>query len=127
MMQHAADVFRQPWLKKARVAVLGFGLGATLAVSPLVWAQTPPADNSASAAQTLAVPQQSFTPLVKKGLPAVVNISVTGKPGSEQTLVQLPEEFGGGAACGELRLRLFHQDGWLAPRWRPAWEASVRV
>ena len=32
MMQHPADVFRQPWLKKARVAVLGFGLGATLAM-----------------------------------------------------------------------------------------------
>src|SRR6267378_7741024 len=91
MMQHPADVFRQPWLKKARVAVLGFGLGATLAMSPLVWAQTPPADNSNSAAQTLAVPQQSFAPLVKKVLPAVVNISVTEKSGTDQLSENSPE------------------------------------
>src|SRR5438105_2089724 len=111
MMQHAADVFRQPWLKKARVAVLGFGLGATLAVSPLVWAQTPPADNSASAAQTLAVPQQSFAPLVKKVLPAVVNISVTEKPGSEQTSAQMPEDFRGGAPFDDFLRRFFDQHG----------------
>src|SRR5438046_9640498 len=92
MMQHPADVFRQPWLKKARVAVLGFGLGATLAMSPLVWAQTPPADNSASAAQTLAVPQQSFAPLAKEVLPAVVTISVTEQPGPEQRSAQMPED-----------------------------------
>src|SRR5205814_6687140 len=111
MMQHPADVFRQPWLKKARVAVLGFGLGATLAMSPLVWAQTPPADNSASAAQTLAVPQQSFAPLVKKVLPAVVNISVTEKPGSEQTSAQMPEDFRGGAPFDDFLRRFFDQHG----------------
>src|SRR5438105_3767050 len=113
MMQHPADVFRQPWLKKARVAVLGFGLGATLAMSPLVWAQTPPADNSASAAQTLAVPQQSFAPLVKKVLPAVVNISVTEKPGSEQTSAQMPEDFRGGAPFDDFLRRFFDQHGGL--------------
>src|SRR5712671_129462 len=113
MMQHPADVFRQPWLKKARVAVLGFGLGATLAMSPLVWAQTPPADNSNSAAQTLAVPQQSFAPLVKKVLPAVVNISVTEKPGSEQTSAQMPEEFRGGAPFDDFLHRFFDQHGGL--------------
>src|SRR5947207_3757981 len=111
MMQHPADVFRQPWLRKARVAVLGFGLGATLAMSPLVWAQTPPADNSASAAPALAVPQQSFAPLVKKGLPAVVNISVTEKPGSEQTSAQMPEEFRGGAPFDDFLRRFFDQHG----------------
>src|SRR5438046_5841926 len=111
MMHHPADVFRQPWLKKARVAVLGFGLGATLAMSPLVWAQTPPADNSASAAQTLAVPQQSFAPLVKKVLPAVVNISVTEKPGSEQTSAQMPEEFRGGAPFDAFLRPFLHQRG----------------
>ena len=31
MTHHPADFFRQPWLKKARAAALGFGLGATLA------------------------------------------------------------------------------------------------
>src|SRR5207237_9980916 len=93
MMQHPADVFRQPWLQKARVAVLGFGRGATLAMSPLVWAQTPPADNSASAAQTLAVPQQSFAPLVKKVLPAVVNISVSENTCSDHSSAQMPGDF----------------------------------
>src|SRR3954453_2337750 len=111
MMQHPADVFRQPWLKKARVAVLGFGLGATLAIAGLVWAQSPPADNSASAAQTLAVPQQSFAPLVKKVLPPVVNISVTEKPGSEQTSAQMPEEFRGGAPFDDFLRRFFDQHG----------------
>ncbi|HEY4472568.1 MAG TPA: DegQ family serine endoprotease [Stellaceae bacterium] len=111
MTQHPADFFRQPWLKKARVAALGFGLGATLAVSPLVWAQSPPADNSATAAQTLAVPQQSFAPLVKKVLPAVVNISVTEKPGSEQTSAQMPEEFRGGAPFDDFLRRFFDEHG----------------
>src|SRR5262249_20621660 len=67
MSQLPAELFRQPWFKKARTAALGFGLGASLAVSPLVWAQNPPADTSA-ASQNLAVPQQSFAPLVKKVL-----------------------------------------------------------
>jgi serine protease Do len=111
MTHHPADFFRQPWLKKARAAALGFGLGATLAVSPLVWAQSPPADNSATAAPTLAVPQQSFAPLVKKVLPAVVNISVTEKPGSEQMSAQVPEEFRGGAPFDDFLRRFFDQHG----------------
>src|SRR5437763_2449971 len=81
------------------------------AISPLVWDETPPADNSASAAQTLAVPQQSFAPLVKKVLPAVVNISVTEKPGSEQTSAQMPEEFRGGAPFDDFLRRFFDQHG----------------
>ena len=36
----------QPWFKKTRAAALGFGLGATLALSPL-WAQSPPASSEA--------------------------------------------------------------------------------
>ena len=38
-----AGPLRQPWFKKTRAAAIGFGLGATLALSPLVWAQNPPA------------------------------------------------------------------------------------
>src|SRR5205809_1757746 len=78
MTQLPADPVRHPWFKKTRAAALGFGLGATLALSPLVWAQNPPGGESGSppspAAQ--AVPQHSFAPLVKRVLPAVVNISV---------------------------------------------------
>src|SRR5438552_15825619 len=59
----------QPWFKKTRSAALGFGLGATLALSPLVWAQNPPAPGEPPA--TGLLPQQSFAPLVKRVLPAV--------------------------------------------------------
>jgi serine protease Do len=82
---------RQDRRGKTRAAALGFGLGATLALSPLVWAESsadtrPPA--GASAPETMTSPaaltqQQSFAPLVKKVLPAVVNISVTQNGGPE--------------------------------------------
>jgi len=78
---------RHPWLGRGRAAALGFGLGATLALSPFVWAENPPTINNPSQA-TPAAPEtmtspialmqgQSFAPLVKKVSPAVVNISVT--------------------------------------------------
>ena len=84
---------RQPWLRKSRAAALGFGLGATLALSPLVWAENatgtnnPPPAGSA-AAETMTSPialmqHQSFAPLVKKVSPAVVNISVTQSTASD--------------------------------------------
>src|SRR5258708_20605989 len=82
----------RPGWTRTRAAGLGFGLGAALAVSPLVWAQTSP-DNPASPplAAMPAMPQQSFAPLVKRVSPAVVNISVTEKPGSKEASAQLPE------------------------------------
>src|ERR1700688_3874334 len=85
----------EPWFKKTRAAALGFGLGATLALSPLVWAQNPPASGEAApatpppAAGVLA--QQSFAPLVKRVSPAVVNISVTEKTAANAASEQLPE------------------------------------
>jgi serine protease Do len=78
---------RYPWLGRGRTAALGFGLGATLALSPLVWAENPPTMNNTpqttkAAPETMTSPialmqHQSFAPLVKKVSPAVVNISVT--------------------------------------------------
>src|ERR1700675_4789266 len=44
----------EPWFKKTRAAALGFGLGATLALSPLVWAQNPPASGEAAPAPPAA-------------------------------------------------------------------------
>ena len=64
MTQYPPAPIRQPWLKKTRATALGFGLGATLALSPLVWAENSPSAD-ASSSQTLGVPQQSFAPLVK--------------------------------------------------------------
>jgi serine protease Do len=81
------DRNRYPWLNRGRAAALGFGLGATLALTPMVWAENPPAvsapPQAANAApetmtSSIALMQhQSFAPLVKKVSPAVVNISVT--------------------------------------------------
>jgi serine protease Do len=76
---------RYPWLNRRRTAALGVGVGAVLALSPLVWAENPPIkspDTTPAAPQTMTSPvaliqQQSFAPLVKKVSPAVVNISVT--------------------------------------------------
>jgi serine protease Do len=44
-------------------------------------------------------------------LPAVVNISVTEKPGSEQMSAQVPEEFRGGAPFDDFLRRFFDQHG----------------
>jgi S1-C subfamily serine protease len=81
---------RPRWLNRKRAAALCFGLGATLALSPLVWAENPSvsATPAQGAPQTMTSPvaliqQQSFAPLVKKVLPAVVNISVSQKTDGE--------------------------------------------
>jgi S1-C subfamily serine protease len=79
-----------PWLNRKRSAAIGFGLGATLALSPFVWAENPPAAGNPpqatqTAPQTMTSPialiqHQSPAPLVKKVSPAVVNISVSRGP-----------------------------------------------
>ena len=83
---------------RSRATALGFGLGATLALSPLVWAEnfgnTPP-QAGATAPGTMTssaalIQQQSFAPLVKKVSPAVVNISVT-QNGSPEAMAEEPE------------------------------------
>jgi serine protease Do len=114
-----AGSLRQPWFKNTRAAALGFGLGATLALSPLVWAQSPPAVEPAPASPPAAglLPQQSFAPLVKRVLPAVVNISVTEKAGANVASDQSPEQFRG-TPFDEFLRRFFdeHGSGQLGPR-----------
>jgi serine protease Do len=68
---------------RRRAALASIGLGTVLALCPQVWAQSSTATPEASTS-TPAVPapgailqQESFAPLVKRVLPAVVNISVT--------------------------------------------------
>jgi serine protease Do len=95
------DNGRRPWLRKSRAAALGFGLGATLALSPFVWAENPAGTNNPpqagnAAAETMTSPMalmqhQSFAPLVKKVSPAVVNISVT-QSGSSDATAEEPEQ-----------------------------------
>jgi serine protease Do len=101
---------RRPWLKKTRAAALGFGLGATLALSPLVWAQNPSPSGEALPPAAGLMPQQSFAPLVKRVLPAVVNISVTEKSGANVAADQLPETFRG-TPFEDLLRRFFDEHG----------------
>ena len=76
---------RLPKITRGRAAALGFGLGATLALSPLGWAENPKPTQPQTMTSAVALGQpQSFAPLVKKVLPAVVNISVTQKPSADQ-------------------------------------------
>ena len=105
MIELPAGPFRHPWFKKTRAAALGFGLGAALAVSPLVWAENAPASPPAS-----VLPQQSFAPLVKRVLPAVVNISVTEKTGTNVASDQLPDALRGTPFEDFLR-RFFDEHG----------------
>ncbi len=120
MVNAPAETPRRPWLKRTRAAAVGFGLGATLALSPLVWAESGATQNNAmpavpAAPQTMASPialmqQQSFAPLVKKVLPAVVNISVTQKAGAEQ-MASEPDEIPGfpNSPFDEFMRRFFEQ------------------
>src|SRR5713101_3581348 len=109
-----ADPRRQSRFKKARTAALGFGLGAALALSPVVLAQSPPASGEAIPAPAAPaaglLPQQSFAPLVKRVLPAVVNISVTEKTAANAASDQLPEAFRGTPFEDYLR-RFFDERG----------------
>src|SRR6266567_2933896 len=109
MTELPAGPLGQPWFKKTRAAALGFGLGATLALSPL-WAQNPSASSEAAPSAAGLLPQQSFAPLVKRVLPAVVNISVTEKTDANVASDQLPEAFRGTPFEDYLR-RFFDQHG----------------
>jgi len=97
MQNFSAEKLRLPKITRSRAAALGFGVGATLALSPMVWAEN--SLPTAAASQPMTAPaaliqQQSFAPLVKKVLPAVVNISVTQKTGPDQ-MSEEEEPFGG--------------------------------
>jgi serine protease Do len=105
-----ADSRNCAWPTKIRAAGLGFGLGAALALSPFAFAQAPQT-SAAAAAGAAMMPQQSFAPLVKRVLPAVVNISVTEK--SAQGFLssdQLPEGFRD-SPFGDFLKRFFDNQG----------------
>ena len=101
---------------RRRAAVAAVGLGAALAVSPLVWAETPSAPPASGAAPIPAptgmLPQESFAPLVKRVLPAVVNISVTEANSADQMSDQESEgqDFRN-SPFDEMLRRFFDQQG----------------
>ncbi|HUI35549.1 MAG TPA: DegQ family serine endoprotease [Stellaceae bacterium] len=99
---------RPRWSNRRRAAVAGIGLGAALALTPLVWAETPAGTTTPTPAPASVIPQQSFAPLVKRVLPAVVNISVTEAANPDQMSEQLPQQFRGSPFDDMLR-RFFDQ------------------
>ncbi|HXC89733.1 MAG TPA: DegQ family serine endoprotease [Stellaceae bacterium] len=119
MVQSPTDKIRFPKLTRGRAAAAAFGLGATLALSPMVLAENPapltPAAPQPMTAPVALIQQQSFAPLVKKVLPAVVNISVTQKAGADQ-MSEEREQFQGSPFQGfpsspfdEMLRRFFEQ------------------
>ena len=64
--------------RRVRAAALATSLGLGLALAPLAWAETA-APAPLPQMSSPSAPLPSFAPLVKKVLPAVVNISVTEK------------------------------------------------
>jgi serine protease Do len=84
MADSTARKTRLPRLTRGRAAATAFGFGATLALAPMVWAENPMHTPPTMTSPVALIQQQSFAPLVKKVLPAVVNISVTQKSGADQ-------------------------------------------
>jgi serine protease Do len=85
MATSSADKARLAGLTRSRAAALALGLGASVALSPTGWAANPTQAAPQTATSPVAlIQQQSFAPLVKKVLPAVVNISVTQKSDADQ-------------------------------------------
>ncbi|MGO8914877.1 MAG: DegQ family serine endoprotease [Stellaceae bacterium] len=101
--------------RRVRAAALATSVGLSLALGPMVWAETTtPAPQGAGAAAQLP----TFAPLVKKVMPAVVNISVTEKAGTPADDEQDADNDQGGPQQGmpnspfdEFLRRFFEQQG----------------
>jgi len=82
MAQDSAADTRRLWLNRGRGAALAFGLAAVVASPGALWAENAAPQTATS--PIALIQQQSFAPLVKQVLPAVVNISVVEKSGADQ-------------------------------------------
>jgi serine protease Do len=114
MADSPANKTRFLGLTRGRAATVAVGLGATLALSPMVWAENPTGVSATPQMMTSPVAliqQQSFAPLVKKVLPAVVNISVTQKAGADQMAEEQDQPFQGfpNSPFDEMLRRFFDQ------------------
>jgi serine protease Do len=96
--------------RRVRAAALATGVGLSLALAPLAWAEAP-----APQAAGTALPLPSFSPLVKKVLPAVVNISVVEKSDvaddAEQDSDQGGQQGAPSSPFDEFLRRFFEQQG----------------
>jgi serine protease Do len=77
--------------RRIRAAALATSVGLSLAYAPMVWAQTA---TPAPAVSSQAAALPSFAPLVKKVMPAVVNISVTEKADASDDGDQMDDQGG---------------------------------
>ncbi len=101
--------------RRVRAAALASSVGLSLALAPMAWAQTAtPAPQGVGIAAQLP----TFAPLVKKVLPAVVNISVTEKAGTPADDEQDTDNDQGGPQQGmpsspfdEFLRKFFEQQG----------------
>ncbi|HTV46199.1 MAG TPA: DegQ family serine endoprotease [Stellaceae bacterium] len=116
MANSPADTTRLRGLTRSRAAAAAFGLGASLALSPTAWAEGPapmPPPTPAMTSPVALIQQQSFAPLVKKVLPAVVNISVTEKSDADQMSEEQNDPFQGfpNSPFDEMLRHFFGQQG----------------
>src|SRR5262249_14844680 len=110
MLQRPVDRVRRPLVETSRAVALGVGIGAALALSPPVWAQSPPAAMPMPEQSPSLQSNQSVAPLVKKVLPAVVNVSVGEKSNAER-LSRRRADPPGGTPFDEYLRRFFEQRG----------------
>src|SRR5215813_2977147 len=109
---------RQPAAGKGarlRAAMLAAGLGLGMALTPL--ATMPYASAQALSAGSNLVQMPSLAPIIKKVLPAVVNISVVEKAGTGETSDEedaSPGQFQQGSPFDEF-LRKFFEDQGINP------------
>jgi serine protease Do len=86
-----SNIPRPPALsQRLRAGALATTVGFGLALAPMAWAQTGQSAPQAPSTPTVQLP--SFAPVVKKIMPAVVNISVTEKPGTPADDMQSQDE-----------------------------------
>jgi serine protease Do len=97
-----------PWRKRGAAALV-VALGTALAAPAALWADSPP--TPAGTAAVPLVPQQSLAPLVKKVLPAVVNISVTQKGDAQPMAQEMPFPGFPNSPFDEMLRRFFDQQG----------------
>jgi serine protease Do len=96
MATSSADKSYLAALIPSRPVAVALGLSASLALAPAGWAEGPTQVPPQTTASSVAlIQQQSFAPLVRKVLPAVVNISVTQKSDADQMAEEKDQPFQG--------------------------------
>jgi serine protease Do len=107
-------------INRGRALLASIGLGTVLALCPQVWAETATPQGNASGVPAVPAPSvmmqhESFAPLVKRVLPAVVNISVTEGSRTERMSRVVPDQDFRHSPFDEMLRRFFEQQGQDSP------------